>query len=206
VGSTSEIGIFKILSEGSVGANVRRIEAITGRAAVAYYRERDRIVTRAAAALGTTEGEILGALDRLQARVESLETEVKGLLSENAKDTVPALVAGAARYGEVSIVAEVVGARDMDHLLSLVDQVRDRIRPGVVILGAALQGKGALVVSATPGLNGIDAGAIVKSAAREFGGGGGGTAQLGRGGGGDPSRLGEAVSAARIAVVNGLGV
>ena len=204
VGSTSELGIFKILSEGSVGANVRRIEAITGRVAVGFYRERDHTVARAATALGATESELLGALKKLQAHADDLETEVKGFLSETAKDIVPSLVDGAAECAGVSVLAEVVAARDMDHLLSLVDQVRDRLGPAVVILGADLQGKAALVVGASPGLGAIDAGAVVKSAAGEFGGGGGGTPQLGRGGGGDPGRLTEAVAAARAAVMSGL--
>ncbi len=93
----------------------------------------------------------------------------------------------------------------MEHLLSLVDQVRDRIQPGVVALGADLQGKAALVVSVSPGISGVDAGRVVQISAREFEGGGGGTAQLGRGGGGDPTKLGEALAAARQAVLAGLG-
>jgi alanyl-tRNA synthetase len=67
-----------------------------------------------------------------------------------------------------------------------------------------VQGKAALVVSASPGLGSVDAGTIVRFAAREFGGGGGGTPQLGRGGGGDPAKLAEAVAAARAAVMSGL--
>ncbi len=139
VGSTSEIGIFKIISEGSVGANVRRIEAVTGKAAVAYYRERDQVVARAAEVLGSTEGEMLNTLMKLQDKVGNLEAEVKSLLSESAKDVVSTLVAGAVRCGDISVVAEVVEARDMDHLLRLVDQVRDRVGRAVVILGADVQ-------------------------------------------------------------------
>jgi alanyl-tRNA synthetase len=205
VGSTSELGIFKILSEGSVGANVRRIEAVSGRAAVSHYRGRDEVVAEAAAALSTTDDQLLRSLRRLQARVDSLEAEVKGFVWETAKDVVRSLVGGAAQCDGVSVVASVVEARDMEHLLSLVDQVRDRVQPGVVVLGADLQGKAALVVSAGPGVEKVDAGQVVKASAREFGGGGGGTAQLGRGGGGDPARLAEAVATAREIVVAGLG-
>ena len=146
VGATSELGIFKILSETSVGANVR-IEGVTGRAAVGHYRERDQMVAQAAAALGTNENEFLSALNKLQARVAGLEAEVKGFLSQTCKDLLPSLVESATRHGDVAVVADVVAARDMDHLLSLVDQVRDRLQPVVVVLGAELQGKGALVVS-----------------------------------------------------------
>jgi alanyl-tRNA synthetase len=205
VGATSELGIFKILAETSVGANVRRIEGVTGRAAVGYYRERDQMVAQAAAALGANENEFLSALNKLQTRAAGLEAEVKSFLSQTCKDLVPSLVESATRHSDVAVVADVVAARDMDHLLSLVDQVRDRLQPAVVVLGAELQGKGALVVSRSPEVSSIDGGAVVKSAAREFGGGGGGTPQLGRGGGGDPAKLAEAVAAAREAVVSGLG-
>lgn len=92
----------------------------------------------------------------------------------------------------------------MEHLLSLVDRVRDHIQPGVVALGADLQGKAALVVSVSQGVDDVDAGEVVKGSAREFGGGGGGTRQLGRGGGGDPARLPAAVDAARTAVLTAL--
>lgn len=205
VGQTSEIGIFKVLSEGSVGANVRRIEAVTARTAVGYYRGRDTLVAEAAEALGVSDTEVVGAVNRLLSRADSLEQEVKAFLSQTAKSTVQSLVDEAVRRDDVSIVAGVVEARDMEHLLSLVDQVRDRVQPGVVALGADLQGKAALVVSVSAGLAGIDAGQIVRSSAREFGGGGGGTPQLGRGGGGDPAKLGQAVTAAREAVLALLG-
>jgi alanyl-tRNA synthetase len=204
VGATSELGIFKIVSEGSVGANVRRIEAICGRVAVAYYRERDLLVGRAAAALGVVDDQLLPAIEKSQSRLARLETEIKSFLKDSAKDLVQTLADKAEARDGVSIVAEVVEARDMDHLLSLLDQVRDRVSPAVVALAAALDGKATLVVSVSKGLSSVDAGQIVKSSAKAFGGGGGGNAQLGRGGGGDPVRMVEAVQAAREAVVSAL--
>ena len=206
VSSTSEIGIFKIVSEGSVGANIRRIEAITGRAAVGYYRTADGLMAKAAEALGVADGgEVLNALSKLQARALSLEAEVKAFVSEAAKDVVQSLADRASSRDGMSVVAEVVDARDMDHLLSLVDQVRNRVQPGVVALGADLRGKATLVVSVSPEVSGVDAGRVVSSSAREFGGGGGGTARLGRGGGGDPAKLEAALEAARRAILESLG-
>jgi len=205
VGSTSELGVFKISSEGSVGANLRRIEGISGRAAVAYYRERDRVVSEVATDLGATEDQVVAAVERLRTHASSLEAEVKGYVSRSARDVVPDLADSAETRDGISVVAAVVDARDMDHLLALVDQVRDRVQPGVVALGAGIQGKAALVVSVSPGVAGLDAGQIVKAAAREFGGGGGGTAQMGRGGGGDPERLPRAIEAAKAALMASLG-
>ncbi len=204
VGSTSELGIFKIVSDGSVGANVRRIEAVSGRSAVAYYRGRDALVAETAGVLGAVEGQMLASVVKLQAKVEALEAEVKHILSRATGDVVGSLVDAAEKRDGVSLVTGLVEARDMDHLLSLVDRVRDHIQPGVVALGADLHGKASLVVSVSSGVDGVDAGQVVKVSAREFQGGGGGTRQLGRGGGGDPGKLPEAVAAAREAVLAAL--
>jgi alanyl-tRNA synthetase len=204
VGATSELGIFKIVSEGSVGANVRRIEGVTGRSAVAYYRQRDEMVAQAAGLLGAIEDELLNAVGKLQTRTEALETEVKSFVNDSSRGVVDRLAGLTAKCDGVHVVAEVVEAHDMEHLLSLVDQVRERVQPAVVALGANVQGKGVLVVSASSGLKGINAGEIVKASTQAFGGGGGGTPHLGRGGG-DPARLTQAVSAAKQAIMGCLG-
>lgn len=205
VARTSEIGIFKIVSEGSVGANVRRIEALTGRAAVAYYRHTDALVRQVAGVLGVREAEVPTAVERLQEKAADLEAELRRLISRSAKEVAEDLIHRAVKHNGVSIVAEVVESRDMDHLLSLADQVRDRLKPAVVALGSELQGKAVVVVSVSQGVQGIHAGEIVKSSAGCLGGGGGGTAQLGRGGGGDTSKLHEAMEMVRTAVLAALG-
>jgi alanyl-tRNA synthetase len=201
---TSEVGAFKILSEGSVGANVRRIEAVSGRAAVSYYRDRDLLVSSAASVLGVTEDQLLPGLARLQSKVATLESELGDLVSLAAKDVVTSLAGEAVVRSGVSVVASAVEARDMDHLLTLVDQVRERTQPSVVALGAELTGKATLVVSTSPQVSKVNAGQVVKTASLVFGGGGGGTAHLGRGGGGDPTKLKDAVASARDAILAAL--
>jgi alanyl-tRNA synthetase len=161
-------------------------------------------VSAAATALGVAEDQLLPGLGRLQNRVSALEEELAGFVSEAAKDVVASLAGEAVQHAGISVVASVVEARDMDHLLSLVDQVRERTQPSVVALGAELQGKGALVVSVSPQITIVDAGRVVRTASQVFGGRGGGTAHLGRGGGGDPRRLQEAVASARETAVAGL--
>jgi len=102
VGATSELGIFKILSEGSVGANVRRIEAVSGRAAVAYYRREGPASRGGDGALGSTQDQLLPNITKLQAAVGSLENEVKHYVASQAGDTVDTLVKGAERLHEIS--------------------------------------------------------------------------------------------------------
>ncbi len=197
VGSTSELGIFKILSENSVGANVRRIEAITGRSAVAHYRSRDSQVVEASSLLGCQQPDLLPSLRRLQDHADWLEQEVRGFRSENAKDLADSLVQNADRKGDISVVAAVVEVADMEQLMALVDRVRDRLTSAAVILGAGVDGKGAMAISLSPGLTGVHAGETVKATAGLFGGAGGGNATLGRAGGGDPSTVKDAVAKAR---------
>jgi alanyl-tRNA synthetase len=177
---------------------------VSGRSALAYYRERDALMTSAAATLGVTEDQLLPGLSRLQNRVASLESELTGFVSKAAKDVVATLASEALTHDGVALVAAAVQARDMDHLLTLVDLVRDRTQPSVVALAADLQGKAALVVSVSPQVTKINAGQVVRTASQAFGGGGGGTPQLGRGGGGDPTKLSAAVDRARELVIAGL--
>ncbi len=195
VGATSELGIFKILAENSVGANVRRIEAVTGRSAVAYYRSRDDAVQKASALLETS-GDMLQALERLRARAEELEAEVQDARCEIIQDLADELVGNATREGDTALVAQVVEVPDADQLMSLVDRVRDRLAPAAVALGADISGKGMVVVSVSAELAEVDAGAIARSAAQSVGGGGGGNRSLGRAGGVSPDRLAEAVERA----------
>ena len=106
--------------------------------------------------------------------------------------------------GDVNVVVTTVTVRDMDHLLGLVDQVRDRLAPAVVVLGAESEGKSLLVVSAGREVGGVHAGDLVKSVAPVLGGGGGGSPALGRGGGGDPAKLPAALVALHDAIGNAL--
>jgi alanyl-tRNA synthetase len=200
VQTTSEIGIFKILSETSVGANVRRIEAVTGRRAVDYYRGRDGAVKEAAGMLGVQEDAVTPAIQKMQAQLSALKQEVADLLAGTAADSVSIVVGDATKIGDVTVAVAEVGARDTEHLLSLLDQVRDRLAPAVVVLAADADGKVLSAAAVSKGLDGVHAGDLIKQLASKIGGGGGGSPLLGRGGGGDPSRLEDALEAIRTNV------
>jgi len=197
VSATSEIGIFKILSEGSVGANVRRIEAVTGRRAVEYYRSQDSTVSAAARMIAVQEEALLPAVQKLQDQVTGLRGEIGGLLAGKASDLTTAVLEGAVAAGGVKVAVSQVEARDNDHLLALLDQVRDRLAPAAVLLVSVSAGRVLAVAAVTKDVDGVDAGDIIKDLAAEIGGGGGGNATLGRGGGGDPARLPAGLAAVR---------
>jgi alanyl-tRNA synthetase len=206
VGSTSEIGIFKILSEASVGANVRRIEAVTGRRAVEYYRHRDELLTQAAVAAGAAQEEaIVGGIEKLRLQTAGLKQELAVLLSGKAVDIVRDVADGATEIAGVRVAVAAVEARDADQLVSVLDHVRDKLGSAVVALGAVIDGKATLVVAVSKGLTSVDAGLLVKTGAGVFGGGGGGSATLGRAGGGDPAHLDAALAAVRTSAEEALG-
>ncbi|MHB1342997.1 MAG: alanine--tRNA ligase [Thermoleophilia bacterium] len=205
VHATSEIGIFKILSEASVGANVRRIEAVTGRRAVEYYRKRDTLVAEAARSLTVQEDALLPAIQRLEAQVTALKSEVRDLLSGAAVDLTAGILEKAVRVGDVHVAVSRVQARDNEHLLTLLDQVRDRLAPAAVLLATVSDGSVLAGVSVTKGVSGVHAGDVIKELAKIIGGGGGGSPLLGRGGGGDPTHLDEALETIRLALLSTLG-
>jgi alanyl-tRNA synthetase len=98
-----------------------------------------------------------------------------------------------------------VAVRDAEQLVSVLDQVRDRLGSAVVALGAVIDDKAMLVVAVSKGLTSVDAGRLVKKGAGVFGGGGGGSATLGRAGGGDPAHLDAALAAVRASAAEALG-
>ncbi len=184
VASTGEIGPFVIVSETSTGAGSRRIEALTGVAAVEWLRERERALL-----------EELAARDE---RIRELQAEVKK--AKMTRTDVGGLIDGALVVGAVTALAVQVDAGDMDELLALSDRVKQALGDGAaVVLGAVADGKALLTANLTPGAvaAGLSAGAIIGEIAPIVGGGGGGRETMARAGGKDPSRMAEALDAAR---------
>ena len=199
VRSTAEIGVVKITSEGSSAANVRRIEALTGPAAVTLLLAHDATLEQAAAALRTRPADVGDAIAALQAKVK---TAAKSALAADG-GTVDALAAGATTYEGLTILTTAVDGVDAKALADLTDRVRGRLgEESVVVLGSALDGKVALVAAAGAAAiaRGVKAGAIVKVAAQLVGGGGGGKDTMAQAGGRDPERLADALEAAGAAI------
>jgi len=189
VARTGEIGPFTITGESSTGAGARRIEALTGPAAVEWLRERER--------------RLLEELAQRDERIRALEAELRRAKSGRAD--VGAIVAQAQRSGDVAAVAAQVEALDMDELLAISDRVKQALGGGAaVVLGAAADGKALLVANLGPGAvaAGLSAGSLIREVAPIVGGGGGGKDAMARAGGKDPSRLPEALDAARALLLD----
>ncbi|MTD42931.1 alanine--tRNA ligase [Conexibacter sp. W3-3-2] len=206
VRSTAEIGLFKITSEGSSASNVRRIEAVTGPAAVTLVREHDALLRASADALRTPVDQVPDAIAALQAKVKAA---AKAQAAGAAAGVDPAQVAaGAQDVGGAKVLVTAVEGVGGKALLELADKVKGQVgEDAAVVLGSAADGKVGLVALVTPSLveRGVKAGEIVKLAAQITGGGGGGRDTAAQAGGKDPSKLGEALDAARAAITGALG-
>jgi alanyl-tRNA synthetase len=206
VANTAEVGIFAIVSEGSSAANVRRVEALTGPAAIDWFRKRSAALEEAGALLGSARDPLAaarGAADRLAA-LERLKAEVD---ARQAKEQADRLGGEGEEIAGVRIVVSQGEGADQGALLDLADRIKARLGDAAVVLGGAEDGKVALVASFTDSAveRGLSAADVVREAAAVVGGGGGGRDTVAQAGGRDPSRLEEALRVAREAIRRGLG-
>jgi alanyl-tRNA synthetase len=202
VRSTAEIGLLRILSETSSAANVRRIEALSGPAAVALVREHDRELDAIAALLRTTPAEAVETVRAREDQRRKLEADARRGGSGAAVDAA-AIAAGAAMVADVPLVAATVELSDAKALPDAADRVKGQLAgDGVIVLASAIDGRAHVVVSVAPSIvaRGVRAGEIVKAAAGLLGGGGGGRDTLAQAGGSEVGKLDEALAAASEAV------
>ncbi len=196
VQQTGEIGLFRIVSEGSVGAGVRRIEAVTGRAAQQLVQRRLGALDAAAAHLGAPPEEVDRAVLRLMGELHDREKEIGDLRRELARSEFETLLHQVQAVAEIPVLAARVKASDVETLREMSDWLRNRLGSVVIVLGAVIDEKPSFVAAVTPDLveRGLKAGSLVKQVARVVGGGGGGKATLAQAGGRDPRRLDEALA------------
>jgi alanyl-tRNA synthetase len=214
VANTAELGIFKVTAEGSSAANVRRVEAITGPAAIDWFREREAQLREAGEALGNPQDPVAAAkraaeqLKQASAGAEKAQREqLGGEGDELAAQAAEQQIGGAAGSVVTAAVKESLQANPK-LLLELANRVQSKVGPpSVVVLGSEFGGKAGLValVSKDAVEAGLSAGSIIREIAPIVGGGGGGRDDMAQAGGKDPSKLGEALEAARAAVERELG-
>jgi alanyl-tRNA synthetase len=206
VRSTAEIGPFRILSETSSAANVRRVEALTGPAAVTLLREHDHQLGEVAAALRTRPQDAAEAVAALVRERRQLEKQLKQGVGPGGGVDVEELAARAEQLEGASVLTAQVQAADAKSLLDVLDRVKGRLDHGAILLGTAADGRVHLAASVAPELveRGLRAGSIVKGAAEIVGGGGGGRDTLAQAGGRDPEKLEQALSSAREAILAAL--
>jgi alanyl-tRNA synthetase len=206
VASSAECGIFAIVQETSSAANVRRIEALTGPAAIDWFRDRSLALERTGALLGSAQDPVAAA-ERAAERLAELEKSAAQAGREAAGQEAEALAASAEEIGGIRVVVAQCNISDGKAMVELGSRVRDKLGDAVVVLGApGPDGKVGLIATASPGAvsRGMSAAAIVREAAPVVGGGGGGREEAAQAGGRDPEKLSEALDVARAAIRSAL--
>jgi len=208
-GATGEIGLIKFLKEGSVSSGVRRVEAITGEGSLAHFRK-DHQLENVVASF-SSHAEAATPADALKAELDKKDAEIKRLTRELDQVRMKSATSSAANLGErikdvkgVKVLAHRVDNLERAQMRTLVDQLRDKIGSGVVVLGSASNRNVALIVGVTKDLTSrVQAGKVIGAVAQKVGGKGGGRPDLAEAGGKDPAALDAALDGA-YSVVEGL--
>jgi alanyl-tRNA synthetase len=221
-GATGEIGLIKILKEGSVSSGVRRVEAITGEGSLKHFRKDHQLQNVVAAFVSPTLSQktrkdgppsadvapdsekSFSPADALKAEIERKDAEIKRLTRELDQARMKSASSATANVGEkvkeikgVKVLAHRVDNLERAQLRMLVDQLRDKIGSGVVVLGSASNGNVALIVGVTKDLTArVQAGKVIGPVAQKVGGKGGGRPDLAEAGGKDASALDAALDGA----------
>ena len=187
---TGDIGVFKIVMETSVAAGVRRIEAMTGAAALAHLQQQAHIVQNAARLLKDKPEGLIQRIEGLLSNQKALEREVERLSGQLASASASDAEKAVRTINGVKVLASRVNADSPGALRELADRFKEKLQSGVVVLGAASGPKALLIAAVTKDLTGrFHAGNIVKAVAALVGGGGGGRPDMAQAGGTQPENL-----------------
>ncbi len=194
VSATGDIGTMKIVSEASIGSNLRRIEAVTGAASVELLQRDERLLEEIGQLVGAPGGDVLGGVRRRLDEIKELQTELKQMRARLASGRASEIAASAVD----GVVVERVDGLEPGDLRDLAIAVRQQGTRRVVLMGQTPTGGVSLVAAVQPD-DGVPAAELIKPAARAVGGGGGGKGDIATAGGKDPAALDEAMRLAREA-------
>jgi alanyl-tRNA synthetase len=203
--AAGEIGLVKIISESSIAAGVRRVEAAAGAAAYQYICSEDDTLTAIANTLKVPKHLVSERIERLLQINRELERQVKALQAKFAQSQATELLNGAISVDGLRVIAAVLENADRDSLRQLVDDLKNRLGSGVVVLASAIGNEAAFVAGVTPDLvktRSLQAGKIIQEVARIADGRGGGRPDLAQGGGKDLNKMKTAIDAVANIVAN----
>jgi alanyl-tRNA synthetase len=185
-----DIGVLKIVSEQSVAAGVRRIEAVTGIGALEHYQQRAQLLSQIASKLNVGEDAVLATVEKLSETSKQLEKELEAQKRKGALGQLDDLTSQVQMVKGVKVIAAEVSNVDREGLRQLVDSLRQKLGSGVVALGMPEDGKVALIAGVTKDLTSkVHAGKLIQQLAKQVGGSGGGRPDLAEAGGKDTSAL-----------------
>jgi alanyl-tRNA synthetase len=196
--STSQAGLIKILGESGVAAGVRRIEALTGEAAIKYFNEREELLNEIAAVLKSSPQDSVKRIEALATELKNAEKEIENLRSKLVSSSIEDVLSNAVEIKGVKVVTARFDQLDMEALRNTSDLIKNKMGSAVVVLATSYGGKVNFVVTATKDLipKGIHSGNIIKEVAKTAGGGGGGRPDMAQAGAKDVSKIDEALKMA----------
>jgi alanyl-tRNA synthetase len=198
---TSQVGVVKLLGEASIGSNLRRVEALTGRDAIEAYRQNEAILRHIAGLLKTDPAGAPARVEKLLADLKAAEQAAKKAAAASAGERAKELATGAEDIGRAkAVLAEIDGGLAPGDLQELAVQIRDRVgEAAAVVVASGTEGRASIVCAVGSALA-VDASTLIKDAARAIGGGAGGRGPVATGGGKDPSGIPDALKKARAAI------
>ncbi len=192
-GRTGDVGLFKIVNESAVGANLRRIEALTGEGAMEYVQRQEDELLSVASLLKTTPDQIKEKVERLLKEQRDKDREMETLKSKLFSTKSDDLFEGIRELNGVKVFAKEMDAASPKDLRGYADQIKDKLGSGIVVLGSRQGGKAMLICVVTKDLTGrFKAGEIISRLSTIVGGKGGGRPDMAQGGGSNPEKLGSA--------------
>ncbi|MCC0640447.1 MULTISPECIES: alanine--tRNA ligase [unclassified Clostridioides] len=194
--NTSQIGMFKILSEGGVAAGVRRIEAITGKAVYEYLKEKEGIISEVCVNLKSKEDNLIQRISSLLEENKNLSKELHDIKTKMSLQSADSIFDSKLEVNGVNLITNKFEGMDMDTLRETADNLRDKLGSGVVVLANVVDDKVNFVVTATKDVldKGIHSGNIVREVAKIAGGKGGGRPNMAQAGASDISKVDQALS------------
>lgn len=202
LGHTGEIGPFVVVSEGSVAAGVRRIEALTGSAAIERNLRQQAMLESLARDVRVSWSDLPEQLNAMRSKLRDSEREIARLRGQMAGSSIDGLIQNAVDVDGVRLVAARVPAETRDALRQIGDRLRDKLGSGVVVLGAVIEGRPSLLAMVTRDVidRGVKAGELVSESAVHVDGRGGGRPDLAEAGGKDPEGLDRAIASVEQSV------
>jgi alanyl-tRNA synthetase len=196
IDETAKIGLFKIISEGSIASGVRRIEAITGRAAIEYLDELDNLTEELSLSMKTSKDDLLSKVNLLKKESKEKDKEIQKLNNEILKNNISQILDEYEEINGIKLFALKFKDKDANSLREIADKIKDKNESCAVFIASDLGDKVLFVSAVTKDLvqKGIHAGNMVKKAATIAGGGGGGRPDFAQAGGKNPGKTDEAIN------------
>lgn len=193
--STGQIGLFKILQEGSVASGVRRIEAITGVYAYKKVSLEKELLSEISASLNVSQDKIQQELEKRSIRLKELEKQLSAQKMDSVKSSLEKIINEAENINGIKVIFSLSDNIEMDILRKNTDLIKEKTKESVIVLGSNYQGRALLVMGVTDDLcqKGVDASALIRNVAAIIGGSGGGRKDFAQAGGNSPQNLNKAV-------------